>query len=218
MSSCRVVIADDHMIVREGLRTVLERQVPCTVVGEATTGAEAITLVRQLQPTILVTDMVMPGMHGLEVVRQVQQIAPATRVVVFSMHTDEGYVREALRAGAIGYVLKESLAGELVMAIQSAAEGRRYVSQILSERILARYAEAPSSTGFDPYEQLTERERTVLVLLARGQTTLEIATQLELSPRTVESYRSSLMHKLDLRTIADLVRYAVRRGLIALDT
>jgi DNA-binding NarL/FixJ family response regulator len=217
MNRWSVVVADDHLVVREGLRTLLEQHLPCTVVGEATTGAEAITLVRQIQPTVLVTDMVMPGMSGLEVVRQVQQIAPATRVIVFSMHADESYVQEALRAGAIGYVLKESLAGELVAAIQAAVTGRRYLSPALTERILARYAQAAPQASFDPYDELSPREREVLVLAAQGLTSAEMAERLVLSTRTVENYRTSLMHKLELRTIADLVRYAIRRGLIALD-
>lgn len=217
MSAWRVVLVDDHQVVRAGLRTVLERELPCEVVGEAATGGEAINLVRQLQPDVLVTDMVMPGMSGLEVVRQVHQIAPAVRIVVFSMHADESYVREALRAGASAYVLKESLAGELAVAIRHAVEGKRYVSPILSARILEAYAQPPTQSGFDPYDLLSEREREVLVLSAQGLTSGEIGERLVISPRTVESHRANLMRKLGLRTIADLVRYAVRRGLIPLD-
>lgn len=217
MSQWQVVVADDHELVRTGLRTVLEQQLACTVVGEAASGAEALTLVRQLQPALLVTDMVMPGLSGLEVVRQMQQIAPATRIVVLSMHADESYVREALQAGAIGYVLKESLASELVAAIQHALAGRRYVSPSLSARILDAYAQAGSQPGFDPYQLLSEREREVLVLTARGLTSAEIAELLALSPRTVESHRTNLMRKLGLRSAVDLVRYAIRRGLIPLE-
>jgi two-component system, NarL family, response regulator NreC len=217
MSRCQVVVADDHVIVREGLRAVLEQHLPCEVVGEATTGTEAISLVRHLQPAVLVTDMVMPGISGLEVIRQVRQAVPSTRVIVFSMHADESYVREALRAGAIGYVLKESMATELVTAIQHALADRRYVSPSLSERILTLYAQTAPQASFDPYQQLTEREREVLLLVARGLTTADIAERLVLSSRTVESYRTNLMHKLSLRTIADLVLYAVKRGLISID-
>ncbi|MFV9504256.1 MAG: response regulator [Oscillochloridaceae bacterium umkhey_bin13] len=217
MSRWRVVIADDHELVRTGVRTLLEQELPCEIVGEAASGNEAITLVRDLSPHVLVTDMVMPGLSGLEVVRQVQQQAPATRVVVFSMHGDEGYVREALRAGATGYVLKESLSVELVTAIQYALDGRRYVSPLLSERILDAFAQPALQDSFDPYQRLTEREREVLLGTAQGRTSIEIAEQLAISPRTVESHRANLMRKLGLRTIADLVRYAVRRGLIALE-
>ncbi|NTW01922.1 MAG: response regulator transcription factor [Oscillochloris sp.] len=218
MSRWQIVLADDHEMIRTGLRTVLEQQLPCNVVGEATTGAEAISMVRQIQPTVLVTDMVMPGISGLEVIRQAQQESPTTRIVVFSMYADESYVREALRAGAIGYVLKESMATELVTAIEYAVQNRRFVSPVLSDRILQAYAQPTTQATFDPYEQLTEREREVLVLTAQGQTSAEIAKQLVLSPRTVESHRAHLMRKLGLRTVADLVRYAVRRGLIMLDS
>jgi DNA-binding NarL/FixJ family response regulator len=217
MSQWRVVVADDHALVRTGLRTVLEQQAACVVVGEAANGAEALDLVRQLHPAVLVTDMVMPGMSGIEVVRQVQQFAPATRVIVFSMHADESYVREALRAGAIGYVLKESLADELVQAISHAVTGRRFVSPSLSERILAAYAQPQSTAEFDPYQLLSEREREVLLFTAQGLTSNEIGERLVISARTVESHRANLMRKLGLRSIAELVLYAVRRGLITVE-
>ncbi|NTU79323.1 MAG: response regulator transcription factor [Chloroflexales bacterium] len=217
MSCWRIVVADDHEMIRAGLRAVLEQQLACEVVGEAATGAEAITLVRQIQPEILVTDMVMPGLSGLEVLRQVCEIAPSTRIVVFSMHGDDSYVREALRAGAIGYVLKESLATELMTAIRYAVEGRRYVSPTLSERMFDAYVQPTIQTSSDSYRLLNVREREVLVLTAQGQTSAEIAEQLAISPRTVEHHRATLMRKLGLRTIADVVRYAIRRGLITVD-
>jgi two-component system, NarL family, response regulator NreC len=219
MSGWRVVVADDHEMIRAGLRSVLEHQIACEVVAEAASGADAISLVRQLQPDVLVTDMVMPGMSGLEVVRQVAALAPATRVIVFSMHSDDSYVREALRAGAMGYVLKESLSAELMAAIQHAVEGRRYVSPALSERIFDAYVEpvAQAGAGSDSYRLLNPREREVLLLTVQGRTSAEIAEQLVLSPRTIESHRFNLMRKLGLRTIADLVRYAIRRGLLRLE-
>lgn len=217
MSRWRVVLADDHTMIRVGLRAVLEQQPGWEVVGEAATGVEAISLVRQLAPHILVTDMVMPGLSGLEVVREVVTASPTTRVVVFSMHKDHSYLREALRAGAIAYVLKESLTTELVTAIQYALEGRRYVSPSLSEHILDVYAQPAMPASDDPYRLLTAREREVLVLTAQGRTSVEIAEQLSLSLRTAENHRTNVMRKLDLRTIPDLVRYAIRRGLISLD-
>jgi two-component system response regulator NreC len=217
MSHWRIVLADDHAMIRVGLRAVLEQQPGWEVAGEAATGVEAISLVRQLIPDILVTDMVMPGLSGLEVVSEVVTASPTTRIVVFSMHEDHSYVREALRAGAIAYVLKESLTTELVTAIQYAIEGRRYVSPSLSERILDAYAQPATSASDDPYRLLTPREREVLVLTAQGRTSLEIAEQLSLSLRTAENHRTNVMRKLDLRTIPDLVRYAIRRGLISLD-
>lgn len=217
MSRWRIVLADDHEVVRTGLRTVLEQQLDCEVVGEATSGPETISLVRKLQPEVLITDMVMPGLSGLEVVRQVAALTPTTRIVVFSMHGQDSYVREALRAGATGYVLKESLAIELVTAVRQALEGRRYVSPALSERIIDAYVEPQPPRGEDAYERLNPREREVLVLTAQGGTSAQIAAQLALSPRTVEHHRATLMRKLELQSIADLVRYAIRRGLIALE-
>lgn len=217
MSLWRVVVADDHEMIRTGLRTVLE-QFDCTVVGEAATGAEAVALVRELQPELLVTDMVMPGLSGLEVVRQAAALSPATRIIVFSMHADDSYVREALRAGAMAYVLKESLSAELLTAIQHAVEGRRFVSPCLSERVFDAYMQPGMAISTDSYRLLNAREREVLVLTAQGCTSAEIAEQLSLSLRTVENQRATLMRKLGLRTIADLVRYALRHGLITLDS
>lgn len=217
MSHWRIVLADDHEVVRAGLRVVLEQQLDCAIVGEATSGPETISVVRQLQPDVLVTDMVMPGLSGLEVVRQVATTVPTTRIVVFSMHGHDSYVREALRAGAIGYVLKESLAAELLTAIRQALEGRRYVSPALSERMIDAYVEPLLPTSDDAYQWLNAREREVLVLTAQGCTSAQIAAQLALSPRTAEHYRATLMRKLDLHSIAELVRYAIRRGLISLD-
>jgi DNA-binding NarL/FixJ family response regulator len=217
MSLWRVVVADDHEMIRTGLRTVLE-QFDCTVVGEAATGAEAVALVRELQPEFLVTDMVMPGLSGLEVVHQAAALSPATRMIIFSMHADDSYVREALRAGAMAYVLKESLSAELLTAIHHAVEGRRYVSPALSERVFDAYMQPGMAISTDSSRLLNAREREVLVLTAQGCTSAEIAEQLSLSLRTVENQRATLMRKLGLRTIADLVRYALRHGLISLDS
>lgn len=218
MNTWQVVVADDHEMVRTGVRTLLERRLSCDVVGEAANGVEAIGLVRQFHPTVLVTDMVMPGMNGIEVVRQVCALTPRTHVVIFSMYSDEWYVREGLRAGAIGYVLKESLASELVTAVEYAIQGRRYVSSALSERILEAYALPVSREHRDSNQNLSEREREVLVLTAQGLTSGEIATSLAISPRTVESHRANMMRKLSLRTVSDIVRYALRHGLISLDS
>jgi len=151
------------------------------------------------------------------VVRRVQQLAPATRVVVLSMHADELYVRDALRAGATAYVLKESQASEFVQAVREASQGRRYLSHALSERMIERYIQQEGMSADDPYELLTERERAVLQLAALGHTAAEIAAQLSLSSRTVETYRTNVLQKLDLRNQTDLVRYAIKRGIISLD-
>jgi DNA-binding NarL/FixJ family response regulator len=218
MQKLTIVLADDHHVVRQGLRTLLESALDCTVVGEAADGPAAIELVKRLQPVVLVVDMVLPKFNGLEVIRQIRQATPQTRIVVLSMHGDEAYVREALRAGATAYVLKESHADEFVQAVQQAAAGRRYLSAPLTERALDAYIMQTAETSFDLVETLTGREREVLVMAAQGATTAEIAAQLSLSGRTVEAYRARMMRKLGLRTQMDLVRYAVRTGLIGLES
>jgi DNA-binding NarL/FixJ family response regulator len=213
----RVVLADDHHVMRAGLRTLLERDLPCTIVGEAANGLAAVELVTHLTPDVLVVDLMMPGINGIEVLRRIQHLVPTPRAVVLSMHADELYVREALRAGATAYVLKEAQASEFVQAVREAAQGRRYLSHALSERMIDRYIQLEGTAADDPYDLLTERERAVLQLAALGHTAAEIAAQLSLSSRTVETYRGNLMQKLDLRNQTDLVRYAIRRGIIALD-
>jgi DNA-binding NarL/FixJ family response regulator len=217
MQKLTIVLADDHHVVRQGLRTLLEGALDCTVVGEAADGRAAIELVKRLLPRVLVVDMVLPHLNGLEVIRHVQQVAPQTRIVVLSMHADESYVREALRAGATAYVLKESHADEFVQAVRQAAAGQRYLSPPLTERALDAYIAQSAETPFDLTETLTSREREVLIMAAQGGTTAEIAAQLSLSGRTVEAYRARMMRKLGLRSQMDLIRYALRQGLIALE-
>jgi two-component system response regulator NreC len=217
MQKLTIVLADDHHVVRQGLRTLLESALDCTVVGEAADGAAAVDMVERLQPAVLVVDMVLPKLNGLDVIQHVRQVAPQTHIVVLSMHADEAYVREALRVGAIAYVLKESDADEFVQAIQHAAAGRRYLSPPLTERALDAYIAQAAETPFDLAETLTSREREVLIMAAQGATTAEIAVRLSLSSRTVEAYRARMMRKLGLRTQMDLIRYALRQGLIAME-
>jgi two-component system, NarL family, response regulator NreC len=217
MQKLTIVLADDHHVVRQGLRSLLEGALDCTVVGEAADGRVAVDLAKCLQPAVLVVDMVLPKLNGLDVIRQVRQVAPQTRIVVLSMHADESYVREALRAGAIAYVLKESDADEFVQAVQHAATGRRYLSAPLTERALDAYMAQATETPFDLLETLTNREREVLIMAAQGSTSAEIAERLSFSARTVEAYRARMMHKLGLRTQMVLIRYALRRGLIAME-
>lgn len=217
MSELRIVLADDHHVVRGGLRALLEGEFACEVVGEAGSGPEAVSLVERLQPDLLVVDLMMPGFSGLEVVRQVRQNAPQTRIVILSMHADESYVREALRVGVTAYVLKESLATDFLFALQQAAQGRRYLSPPLTERALEAYAHQASDTTLDLYETLTTREREILYMAAQGLTSAEIAERLMIGVRTVDTHRASMMRKLGLHTPLDLIRYAVRRGIVTLD-
>ena len=185
------------------------------VVGEGSTGIEALQLVERLHPTVAILDMQMPGLSGLDVAREVHTKFPATQTVILSMHSEEEYVTAALRNGTLGYVLKGNSAQDLVSAVRAAAEGRRFLSADLSERAYQVYvARAQQVSPVDVYDTLTTREREVLKLVAEGKTSAEIATLLTLSVRTVETYRRQLMGKLELGNQADLIKYAIKRGLV----
>jgi two-component system response regulator NreC len=212
-----IVLADDHHVVRQGLRALLEGQPDFQLVGEAGDGLEAVQLTERLKPDVLIIDLMMPSLNGLEATRQVGQRSSHTRVVILSMHANEAYVLEALRNGAAGYVLKDSSAADLVQAVREVVAGRRYLSAPLSERAIAAYIQKASDVALDPYEMLTNREREVLHLAAEGRTNAEIADQLSISPRTAETHRANLMHKLGLRTHTDLIRYALRRGILPME-
>lgn len=217
MSPLSIVLADDHAVVRAGLRALIAQEMADASVEEAGNGPEALALVERVQPNLLVVDLMMPGLSGLEVARQARQTAPATRIVILSMHADESYVREALRLGVTAYVLKEALSGDFIYALRQAASGRRYLSPPLSERALDAYASQTAETSLDLYETLTAREREILYLAAQGMTSAEIAERLMIGVRTVDSHRASMMRKLGLHTPLDLIRYAVRRGIVSLD-
>jgi len=208
------IIADDHEIVRRGMRGIIETEKLCKVVAEAADGLTAAQLVEQHKPGILILDLNMPRLHGLEVLRQTRTSSPNTRVIVLSMHDDEPYVVEALRAGAMAYLLKGSETLEIVRAIQEVLAGRRYISAPLSEWAINALV-AKVTTDADPLASLSQRERTVLQLAAEGHTNPEIAEKLFISPRTAETHRTNLLRKLGLHTQTDLVRFAIRKGLIA---
>jgi len=217
MSVTTIVLADDHQVVRHGLRVLLEAEPEFRIVGEAGDGLEALEMLERLQPDVLVLDLMMPGMNGLEVTRQASQRSPRTGIVILSMHTNEAYVLEALRAGAKAYVLKSSTSDELVSAVREVAVGRRYLSSPLSERAIEAYTQRAEAAAMDSYEMLTTREREVLQLAAEGHTSAETAARLSISPRTAETHRANLMRKLGLRTQADLIRYALRRGIVPME-
>ena len=172
-------------------------------------------MVEEKKPGIILLDLMIPRLHGLEVVRQLRRDHPATKVIILSMHADEPYVMEALRNGASGYVLKDFTAVDLVQAVRTVAAGRRYLSPALAERALTGYVEHPGASDLDVYDTLTNRERLVFQLAAEGKTSAEIASALFISPRTAETHRANLMRKLSLRSQTDLVRFAIRRGIIA---
>jgi DNA-binding NarL/FixJ family response regulator len=211
-----IVLADDHALVREGLRTVLGGEDDWLVVGEAVDGLEALALAEQLQPNVLIVDLMLPGLNGLEVIHQVRRRLPHTLLVALSMHANESYVLAALRNGAAAYVLKDASSTDILQALREVLAGRRYLSPPLSQYALETYIQKAKGAPLDSYETLTSREREVLHLVAQGATTPAIAAQLGVSPRTIETYRTNLMRKLGLRSQTDLIRYALQRGLIPL--
>jgi two-component system response regulator NreC len=212
-----IVLADDHPVVRRGMQTLLEAEPDFAIIGEAGDGLESVRLVENLQPDVLILDLMMPGLSGLEALRIIRKRSPRTRVVVLSMHDTHAFVAEALMNGATGYVLKGSDELNLVRAVREAAGGRRFLSPPVTERAIDAYIEQARAASLDPHDTLTAREREVLQLTAEGKTGPEIAARLHISHRTVENHRANLMRKLLLKNQSELVRYALRRGLISLD-
>jgi DNA-binding NarL/FixJ family response regulator len=209
-----IVLADDHPMVLHGLRTVLEAEPDFTIIGEATEGHAVLDMVRQLQPDILILDVLMPGLNGMELTQQLTSHGVSTRIVIFSMHANTVYVRETLRHGASAYVLKESDAGDLVQAVREVLAGRRFLSRALTERAVDMFLEFAAESSLDWVELLTSRERQVLQLAAQGVNNAEIGNRLNISPRTVETHRTNLMRKLGLKTQAELLRYAMQHGIV----
>jgi DNA-binding NarL/FixJ family response regulator len=209
-----IVLADDHQVVRKGLKALLCAEPDFSIVGEAGDGLETVTLVQQLQPDVLILALMMAGINGLEVTRQLNKKNPKTGIVILSMHNNEAYVLEALRSGARAYILKESSPEELIRAIREVSAGRRYLSAPLTERAIEAYTQKTEVKPIDPYEQLTTREREILQLTAQGYTNLDIASRLYISPRTAETHRTNLMRKLDLHNHAQLIQFAIQHGLI----
>ncbi len=212
-----IVVADDHPVVRRGMRALLQDEPDFSIVGETGDGLETVRLVERLQPDILILDLMMPGLSGLEILRIVRQRSPQTRVVVLSMYSDNAFVAEALKNGATCYVLKGCEEENLDRAVREAVAGRRDLSPPVTECAIDAYVEQTRSAHLDPHETLTTREREVLQLGAEGRTSPEIAARLHISQRTVENHRANLMRKLGIRNQSELVRYAVRRGLIPLE-
>jgi DNA-binding NarL/FixJ family response regulator len=209
--SITVLIVDDHAVVRSGLRLLLEAESDIDVVGEAGTAREAVFEARSSKPDVVLMDVAMPGGSGIDVIPQLLHEAPETKILMLSMQDDPNYVRQAFEAGASGYVLKEAADAEVVAAVRDLAEGRSYVNPALGARLVAAESEARKRAEADP---LSDREREVLRLLALGHTNQEIAKMLYISVRTAETHRSHIMQKLNLRSRADLVRYALANGLL----
>jgi DNA-binding NarL/FixJ family response regulator len=207
----RVLIADDHKIVIEGLKRLLEQEGDITVVGETSNGLSAIDMTRQLQPDIVIMDIGMPDLNGIEATRQIMRECSATKVVGLSMHSSEKYVKEMIKAGAWGYLLKDCAGDELVVAIRNVAAGKKYLSPSVTNTVLDNYAEGDERSS--AFSVLTQREREVLQLLAEGRTTKQIGRSLHISPKTVEAHRLRVMGKLNMNSVAKLTKYAVMEGL-----
>jgi DNA-binding NarL/FixJ family response regulator len=210
MSKIRIVLADDHSVVRQGFRRILEAQSDMEIVGEASNGREALETATKLSPDVVVMDVAMPELNGIEATRRMGEAAPRTRVLALSMHKDSVYVREILRAGARGYLLKDAVDEDLIAAVRAVARGEGYLSPGVADAVLTDYRQHVT----DPIDLLTSREREVLQLIAEGKTNKEIATLLNLSVYTVDAHRGRIMEKLNLHSINELVRFAVRNGLV----
>lgn len=213
----RILLADDHRLFRDGLRTLLGQQADMEVVGEAVDGPSAIEAAGRLRPDVLLMDISMSGLNGIEATRRVLADSPGTRVIMLSMHADQRYVTESLRAGAMGYVLKDSAIDELLAAIRAVAQDRRYLSRTIADLVIEGYIGMAKDRERSVFSTLTPREREVLQLLAEGKSTKEMAARLKVSVKTVETHRKQIMDKLDIHSVAELTKYAIREGLTLLE-
>lgn len=213
-----VFLADDHAVVRDGLKTLLEIEDSVTVVGSASNGREAARQIIKLKPDVVIMDISMPELNGIDATRQILDECPATRVIILSMHATKEHIQRALQAGAKGYLLKESAGAEVAKAVHSVYAGNRYLGQPVSEILIDDYLSGSQVDKYtDPLEQLSGREREILQLVVEGNVSVKIADTLCLSPKTVETYRSRIMTKLNIKDIPGLVKFAIRNGLISLD-
>lgn len=210
----RILLADDHTVVRQGLRRVLEERPDWQVVAEAGDGREAVRQAEQHKPDVAVIDVAMPLLNGIEVTRQIVRRVPSVRILVLSMHADEAYVTQILKAGATGYLLKDSADVDLLQAVAAVAQGKSFFSPPIARLMLDDYVRQRGETGVDRYDSLSEREREIFQLIAEGKTNKEIAALLFISPSTVETHRARIMEKLDVHSAAEIVLYAVRRGVV----
>ena len=216
--SIKVLLVDDHAIIREGLRSLLEKQPDIEVVADADDGRRAIELVRELSPDVVIMDVTMPRLGGIEATRQITGEFPAVKVIALSIHSRRRFVADMLSAGASGYILKECLFDELVQAIRAVSEGGRYLSPRITDVVVDDYVKRLSSGDESPLRSLTGREREVLQLVAEGKSTKEISMELHVSTKTIEANRRQIMEKLDIQSVAELTKYAIREGLTSLET
>jgi DNA-binding NarL/FixJ family response regulator len=213
----KVLLVDDHAIIREGLRSLLEKQPGMEVVADTDDGRKARELVREMLPNIVIMDITMPGLNGIEATRQITAEFPDVKVIALSIHSKRRYVADMLSAGATGYILKECLFDELVTAIKAVAAGGRYLSPRITDVVVSDYVKRLSASDDSPFEALKAREREVLQLIAEGKSTKQIALELHVSTKTIEADRRQIMDKLDIHSIAELTKYAVREGLTTIE-
>jgi len=211
-----VLIADDHPIVREGVRALLAAQTEIQVVGEAANGRDAVKLVEQFQPDVVVLDIAMPELNGIEAAQQIRSSYPATQIIMLSMYATSEHIFRALKAGARGYIIKDSVGGEIVAAVYAVCAGRRYLSREISDKLIDDYMQQRENAPESPLERLSNREREVLQLVVEGKASVDIATRLFLSSKTVDTYRSRIMQKLGVEDLPGLVKFAIQHGLILL--
>lgn len=216
--SIKVLLVDDHAIIREGLRSLLEKQPEVEVIADTYDGRIALDLVRELLPNIVIMDISMPGLNGIEATRQIIAEFPDVKVIALSIHSKRRFVADMLSVGATGYILKECLFDELVQAIKAVAAGGRYLSPRITDVVVSDYVKRLSATADSPLEALKSREREVLQLVAEGKSTKQIALELHVSPKTIEANRRQIMEKLNIHSVAELTKYAVREGLTTLET
>jgi len=215
--SVRIILADDHKIVREGLRALIEKRPGFEVIAEAEDGRTTVKLTKELSPDIVIMDIAMPDMNGIEATRRIIEQVPNVKVIALSMHSDIRFVVEMLKAGASGYLLKDCASEELTNAIRAVMKNRTYLSPDIADIVIKDYSRLISKENLSVFSILTAREREALQLLAEGKTTREIATLLKISVKTVETYRQKIMDKLNIYSIAELTKYAIREGLTSLD-
>ncbi len=213
----KIMLADDHKITREGLHSLLDKQQDMTVIAEAENGRVAVQLAKELSPDVVVMDVSMPGLNGMEATRKIVSGSPSIKVIALSMHSDKLYVSEMLKSGASGYLLKDCAFDELVLAIRMVVVGKTYLSPCISGVVVDDYLHRLSKAGISNSDVLTDREREVLQLMAEGQSTKQIALNLYISVKTVETHRRQIMDKLNIHTVAELTKYAIRKGLTSLD-
>jgi len=215
LAKLRLLIGDDHTLMRQGLRKILEERPDWEIIAEAGDGRTAVQQTLALQPDVAVLDIGMPLLNGIEACAQIVRKLPSVQVLILSMYSDEAYVTQAVRAGARGYLLKDSAGADLIGAIAAVAAGKSFFSPPVARVVLDDYARRLADKGMDRYDSLSEREREIFQLVAEGHSTKEIAEMLSVSPTTVETHRSHILQKLDIHNTAELVLYAVRRGVIA---